>query len=246
MHAKLTKTQSCSGTELLRSPYRQRWSGRSLRPSSVGFSPQRPRCPPGRCGSAAAADTPRGQWKRPRAEASCRNHTARHISNRLKSARIGVFSIILFRLMSHLSLPSLALTISGPSVSISISAAPSLSWILQRGEVGGGNVLWEVCLMFSLSGAELCWGPYTAQWSGLKVLPLALLKTSFSSKTSTHMSWPAQGKSITTWGTDQSVLRWSLEVHRQDASWYRIAADGTNTTQFSYLVKFQRWVCVPL
>lgn len=39
-----------------------------------------------------------------------------------------------------------------------------------------------------LSSAELCRGPYTAQWSGLKALPLALLKISFSSKTSTHMS----------------------------------------------------------
>lgn len=91
----------------------------------------------------------------------------------------------------HLFLLSLVLTMAGPRVSISISAAPSLSWILQKRQKSHLFSLLKVLSSHTLMETEGSRWSYTAQWRGLKVLPSALWKTSCSSKTSTHVSWPA-------------------------------------------------------
>ena len=79
---------------------------------------------------------------------------------------------------------------AGPRVSISISATPSLSCILNKYFIQWLGY-WGVFLLFTCT-KWFSSSAYTAQWRGLNVLPSALWKTSCSSKTSTHVSWPAK------------------------------------------------------
>lgn len=53
--------------------YQQHWSGHFQQPSWVGFSLRHRHCSPERCGSAAAEDTPHGQWRLLHAVGSCKN-----------------------------------------------------------------------------------------------------------------------------------------------------------------------------
>lgn len=107
--------------------YQQHWSGHSEQPSSVGFFLQHQHCWPERCGSAAAEDTPRGRWRLPHGGGSCKSKT-----KVIKSFQPNIRFSQYFWTLTYLFLLSLALTMAGPRVSISISAAPSLSCILHR------------------------------------------------------------------------------------------------------------------
>lgn len=124
--------QSDASDARVQSAYQLHWFGRFQQPSWVGSSLWHPRCWREHCGSTTAADTRHGQWRLRHAEESW-TQNKRHKSGFQKTDQLGRFSLhLLSHDRFHLFLLSLALTMAGPMVSISISAAPSLSRILRR------------------------------------------------------------------------------------------------------------------
>lgn len=78
------------------------------------------------------------------------------------------------RLLAYLFLVSVVFTILGPIVSISISAAPSLSWMLDEKKRNGNLPINIKITLPLLKRMERQKGSYTAQWRGLNRLPSVL------------------------------------------------------------------------
>lgn len=116
----------------MRRSYQQHWSGHSPLPSLERSSQWRQHCWPDYCGSAAAGDTPPDQWRLLHEEVSCTNHQNVDFMMTF-SYTLSAATLVILSYNIYLFLLSLALTIAEPRVSINISAALSLSWILRKG-----------------------------------------------------------------------------------------------------------------
>lgn len=123
----------------------------------------------------------------------------------------------LLHLHSYLPFESVEFTIPPPSVSINISAAPSLSfilkWIKQTVIYRMINLLLRTAMKFMKNNFVL---PYTAQCKGLKEFPSIFWKTSCSRSSSTQLSWPKANVRVRYWKEGKRSncgLQWKICIY---------------------------------